>query len=124
MNKQRLIALGVAGLLFIVMALSVANTAAWQETGADGVESIDEIVQDLFTDHLVTFEVLGVLLTAAMIGALVIARPMVGGLDKDHYKPADQAQLERSQRVSEVGATFTVVPLEPRPAPLKEDSEE
>lgn len=98
----------VALTILLLMAGAVAQTADWQVEGTGGAEDIDAIVQDIFTDHLVAFEVLGVLLTAAMIGALVIARPMVSGLDSDHYPKADRAELERTQETSEPTATFTV----------------
>ncbi len=102
MNK--LVAAAVAFVAFGAIAYAVSATDPWQKDGAGGAEDIDAIVTDLFTDHVIAFEVLGILLTAAMIGALVIARPLTGGLDSAHYpKGKDMA---KTQAVSDVAATY------------------
>lgn len=121
--RQKLLGLAVAGPLFLLMAYAVSQSAPWFEEGT-GTEDIDAIVQDLFTDHVIALEVLGVLLTAAMIGALVIARPLVSGLDSDHYPKVDDDTLERTQEVSAAGARFTVVPLPPTPITAPTDVRE
>lgn len=120
---------GTAFLLFIVMAAGILSTQPWLETPLGGAEDMDAIANDLFSDHLIAFEVLGVLLTAAMIGALVIARPLVTGMDSDVYKPANAEELAKSQAVSQLGATFAATPLpardeEPTPAIADEGGEE
>ena len=61
----------------------MAGTDAWQEAGDGTAEDMDTLVQALFTDHVIALEVLGVLLTAAMIGALTIARPIGGPTDDE-----------------------------------------
>ncbi len=102
MNK--LMAAAVAFVAFGAVAFAISGTDPWQKEGMGGAEDLDAIVGDLFTDHVIAFEVLGILLTAAMIGALVIARPLTGGLDSAHYpKGKDMA---KTQAVSDVAATF------------------
>ncbi len=107
-NQRLMFAGATAGLLFLVMAYAIAGTEPWQ-SGTEGTEDIDALVESLFTDNLVAFEVLGVLLTGAMIGALVIARPLVTG--SDAYARVDDATLEKTQATAALGATFTHTPL-------------
>ncbi|HEX2066210.1 MAG TPA: NADH-quinone oxidoreductase subunit J [Candidatus Thermoplasmatota archaeon] len=72
---QLALAAALALLLFAVLALAIHGTPAWRETAATpaGVEAIADA---LFGPLVIPFEVLGVLLTAVMVGALVIARPL------------------------------------------------
>ncbi len=110
MNRNQRLVFGgaTAFLLFAVMAFAVASTEAWQ-TGNEGTEDIDALVESLFTTNLVAFEVLGVLLTGAMIGALVIARPLA--TPKDPYARVGDDKLAESQATAALGATFPVAPL-------------
>jgi hypothetical protein len=65
----------VALLLFSVLALAIRGTPAWpQEAGTPN--DTGAIADALFGPQVIPFEVLGVLLTAVMIGALVTARPL------------------------------------------------
>jgi len=97
---HKLIAATGAGLVFVVMALAFTGTEPWQEAG-DGQESMDALVEGLFTDHVITLEVLGVLLTAAMIGALVIARPLGAPDDSTHYGHPSHALVAATQHITD-----------------------
>lgn len=113
-RTQTAFGLVISLVIFFAIAMAVADTAAWQETMVGGAEDVDAIVVDLFEQHVVAFEILGVLLTAAMIGALVIARPMGLPLDRSAYTTVDEDTLAQTMRVSDVGARFaTPAPLAP-----------
>lgn len=106
-DQQTWLAIGVFAVLLAAM-LAATSVEQWQDDPIGGAEDFDALAQDLFTDHVVALEALGILLTAAMIGALVIARPLVAGEDRDVYKPTRGHELERTQRVSEAGAVFPI----------------
>jgi len=65
----------VAIVLFAVLALAIRATPAWIEQ-AGTPNDVESITDALFGPQVIPFEVLGVLLTAVMIGALVTARPL------------------------------------------------
>ena len=69
----RLLALPVGALLFVqlVVILSARPTAPVSGAGGGGVESLGRL---LFTDYLFPFELTSVLLLAAMVGVIVLAR--------------------------------------------------
>jgi NADH-quinone oxidoreductase subunit J len=77
----RLLALPVGGLLMVLVGVVVAAggraraPAAGATAAPDGVEAIGRL---LFTDYLFPFEVTSVLLLAAMVGVLVLARGRAG----------------------------------------------
>jgi hypothetical protein len=72
---QVLLAAVVALLLFAVLAMAIRATPAWtQQPGAPN--DYESLTDALFGPQVIPFEVLGVLLTAVMIGALVTARPL------------------------------------------------
>ncbi len=82
---KRLAALFVAVSIFALMAIPVMDAAPWDAEKAENAgdadtsaseDGITALVDSLFDKHVIGLEVLGVLLTAAMIGALVIARPL------------------------------------------------
>lgn len=58
--------------LFAVIAFAVAETVPWYRPVGGGERS-DGIAEALFDRYVVAFEVLGVLLTAALLGAMYIA---------------------------------------------------
>ena len=75
-RRVRLIALPVGGLLFvqlvaIVMAHRPGTPRAGTATGPGTVEAVGRL---LFTDYLLPFELTSVLLLAAMVGVLLLAR--------------------------------------------------
>ncbi len=73
--EQRWMGLGVSVLLFVVMAYSL-----WEEFGSDtrlvGYEPqrTAEVADSVFSTYIVPFEAVSVLLLAALIGAVVVAR--------------------------------------------------
>ncbi len=93
----------VAAAIFAAMALSIRDTAPWQADGADGgAGDLDALVTGLFDTHVIALEVLGILLTAAMIGALVIARPLGQAPDADHYPHPSREEVSAAQHTSDV----------------------
>jgi NADH-quinone oxidoreductase subunit J len=72
-RSTRLLALPVGGLLLVqlIAILTAARTAPRPATGGGDVESLGT---RLFTDYLFPFELTSVLLLAAMVGVLVLAR--------------------------------------------------
>jgi NADH-quinone oxidoreductase subunit J len=74
-RRYRLLALPVGvlllALLVVVGALQPGNPAAPGEAASGGVSAIGRL---LFTDYLFPFELTSVLLLAAMVGVLVLAR--------------------------------------------------
>jgi hypothetical protein len=65
----------IAVLLFTVLALAIRATPAWvQQPGTPN--DVGTMTDALFGPFVIPFEVLGILLTAVMIGALVTARPL------------------------------------------------
>lgn len=67
---------------------------------AKGNESMEQIANGLFDTHLIAFEALGILLTAVMIGAMIIAKPLGGRMDQENYPRTED--LSESQAVSDV----------------------
>ncbi len=62
-------------LVFIVKAALLAQTTTGiLETPADGFGSVQSVAKSLFTDYLYPFELTGVLLLAAVVGAVVIGK--------------------------------------------------
>ncbi len=67
--------------ILAVLLLGIRGTPAWSGATAtpestESANNMDNLVDALFGPQVIPFEVLGVLLTAVMIGALVIARPL------------------------------------------------
>ncbi|MEE9382590.1 MAG: NADH-quinone oxidoreductase subunit J [Nannocystaceae bacterium] len=62
-----------AGALFALMSGAICTTGALPH-GGTAVVSAAEIGQAFLTDHLLAFEVLSLLLLAAMVGAIALAR--------------------------------------------------
>jgi hypothetical protein len=93
----------VSLVIFAVMALLVRGVAPWR-AGPDGTgpaNDLQSVVDTLFGDDVIAFEVLGVLLTAAMIGALVIARPMEAQTDESRYSHPTAEQVAATDRISD-----------------------
>jgi NADH-quinone oxidoreductase subunit J len=73
-NDQRWLAAVVAILLLGVMSYVVIDAFDDQELPADTVQRTAEVADSIFSTYLVPFEVVSVLLLAALVGAVVIAR--------------------------------------------------
>ncbi|MGH7267922.1 MAG: NADH-quinone oxidoreductase subunit J family protein [Candidatus Rokuibacteriota bacterium] len=71
--RQRLLALPFAGILGVVVALVLPQAGARQVPAGPpaGVRTLGEL---LFTDYLFPFELTSILLLAALVGALVLAK--------------------------------------------------
>lgn len=107
MNRRMTLLFGgaVALVLFALMGLAITNTEAWAGEGTqENVTKANDqaaVVDTLFGPQVVAFEVLGILLTAAMIGALVIARPVDAVEDDSHYTRPTPAQVTESDNASD-----------------------
>lgn len=91
--------------LFGVMAAVVGSVAAWAVDSGDGIAAANDIqavVDSLFGPNVIGFEVLGILLTAIMIGALVIARPLDAQSDSERYSHPTAEQVAQSDHISNV----------------------
>ena len=53
MNLHKMLSAAIALLVFAIIALAVAGTDAWQESGAGEAEDMDTLVVALFTDHVI-----------------------------------------------------------------------
>lgn len=103
MNPRKWAAAFVALVIFAAMVLSIAGTDAWAQEGAQGGEDFTTLVEGLFDTHVIALEVLGIVLTAAMIGAMVIARPLGVPEDSIHYRTRlDRHGIEVLCHVSDV----------------------
>ena len=107
MNRRMTLLFGgaVALVLFVLMGLAITNTQPWSGEGTqENVTKANDqatMVDTLFGPQVVAFEVLGILLTAAMIGALVIARPIDAAEDESHYTHPTPAQVAESDKASD-----------------------
>ena len=70
----RLLALPVAGLLLVQVLAIVIGSRPAVRTGTPAPGGVEAIGRLLFTDYLFPFELTSVLLLAAMVGVLVLAR--------------------------------------------------
>jgi len=126
MNRRMTLVFGaaVALLLFALMAFTIVGTEPWAGEGTqDNVTKANDqatMVDTLFGPQVVAFEVLGVLLTAAMIGALVIARPIDAEADESHYSHPTPAQVAESDHASDPAAHALRNP----PAPATKEAAE
>jgi len=79
--SRRLPAAFTSALLFGVVAGAIRKTENFPE-GPPRQVSTQEIGNSFLTEHLLAFEVLSILLLAAMIGAIVVARKMDHGQER------------------------------------------
>lgn len=105
-TRTLLVGAGVSLVLFLAMALLIAGVGPWQSGNATNSTSdandVTALTDSLFGSNVIAFEVLGILLTAAMIGALVIARPLEAQDDDSRYTQPTPAQVAETDRVSDV----------------------
>ena len=76
-RRYRLAALPLGVLLLAQLVVVVARPRAPAPTGAPVAGNVETIARLLFTDYLFPFELTSVLLLAAMVGVLVLARRRV-----------------------------------------------
>jgi NADH:ubiquinone oxidoreductase subunit 6 (subunit J) len=69
-----------AAVLALLMAVVVASTD-WGETGRRIATNANELAQTLFRDYTLAFEIVSVLLLAAVIGGVFLAKREKGGAD-------------------------------------------
>ncbi|MGH7322322.1 MAG: NADH-quinone oxidoreductase subunit J family protein [Candidatus Rokuibacteriota bacterium] len=74
LRSQRRLALPFGGLLGLVVALVIAQAAGGRAIPAAAPGGVEAVGRLLFTDYLFPFEVTSVLLLAALIGALTLAK--------------------------------------------------
>jgi NADH-quinone oxidoreductase subunit J len=67
----------VAGGLFLVETAVAARYAALPPAASPASGSLESVAQALFTDYLLAFEVTSVLLLAAVIGAMTLAKKKI-----------------------------------------------
>lgn len=127
-NLDRRVHLGIAALVavvfFLVVALAAINTPGYDGDAVGGAEDFGRLADGLFDTHVLAFLALGVLLTAALIGAMVIARPLGSTPDSVHYATKRDAKgLAEVQLVSDVernlaGGAFVVAEAVDEPTVL------
>lgn len=78
------LATAVAAAFFVFMVIGI-NANTWGASSDADADDFTGLVDALFSDHVLALEVLGILLTAALIGAMVIARPLNTVDDATNY---------------------------------------
>lgn len=135
-SGTRIFGTALAGLLFGTLAAVVAGAspclpqvvcvdanagwgtdAAATEANVAAANDLSNVLASLFTTNAIAFEILGVLLTAVMIGALVLARPLAAPADEEHYAKITPEQLRQSQEVSDVHLHASGPPAASTPPP-------
>jgi NADH-quinone oxidoreductase subunit J len=74
LRKVRVLALPVGGLLLIMLIAVVGRLGARPVPSAPAPAGVETLGRVLFTDYLLPFELTSVLLLAAMVGVLLLAR--------------------------------------------------
>jgi len=77
-RAYRLLALPVGAALLVLLAVVVATGARGGTAAPAAPDGVEAIARLLFTDYLFPFEVTSVLLLAAMVGVLLLARRREG----------------------------------------------
>jgi len=73
-NHQWWLSLPIAGVLLLAL-LGVVNSVAWPVNGAEPAEdSVQQLGQAFLGSYLIPFEVVGILLSVALVGAIILAR--------------------------------------------------
>lgn len=77
-SQNRGVAIGVAGALFVVLSVLIVGAFGDVQTAEVTGPGITDIGISIFADWVLPFEVLSMLLLAALIGAIVLARREAG----------------------------------------------
>lgn len=111
------LAVVVAVGFFAFMAAGITQVG-WGESSDADADNFADLVAAIFDKHVLAFEVLGILLTAAMIGAMVVARPLGTVEDRTNYPNRQPGSaMPAIQDVSDVdrnlaGGSFEATALE------------
>lgn len=73
-NGQRWASLAVSLLLFGVLASVLSKAFGRRHVSPAGLQTTADVAKSVFTNYVVPFEVVSVVLLAALVGAVVIAR--------------------------------------------------
>ncbi len=73
-DEKRAMAAVVGVLLLAVMAFALVDSFDDVEITADGPQSVTTVSDSIFSQYIVPFEAVSVLLLAALLGAIVVAR--------------------------------------------------
>jgi hypothetical protein len=101
-RRQQAFALLVSVAIAAVMVTAFLTTPSWMAEPAGDAEDFETLAEALFTTEVMAFLALGVLLTAAMIGAMIIARPLGAEDDASHYHRRDRHEVDDEAHVADV----------------------
>lgn len=95
----------VAGVALLGLLLTALLSSAAEVTGApsvlaplsDGMPDIDRLGRVLFTDYIYAVEITAVLLTIAVVGAVVLARRAPAPIDLDEFPDGTVAERMRAR---------------------------
>ena len=73
-NKQRWAALGVSGLILVTLVSLLVEAFDGQEIALQTPTPTEALADSIFRTYVVSFEVVSMLLLAALVGAIVLAR--------------------------------------------------
>ncbi len=73
-GEKRVMAAVVAGLLLAVMSVALIDTFADDRVVIDEPQLVSTVADSIFSQYIVPFEAVSVLLLAALIGSIVVAR--------------------------------------------------
>jgi NADH-quinone oxidoreductase subunit J len=103
----RILGTGLAAAILGLLASLTLRGGPWSglmatESSVAQANDLDNVVTALFGPIVLPFLILGVLLTAVMVGALVLARPLRAKPDEENYPEIPREAVLESQKVSEV----------------------
>lgn len=106
----------VAGVALVGLLLTALLSSAAEVTGAqsvmaplsDGMPDIDRLGRVLFTDYIYAVEITAVLLTIAVVGAVVLARRSPEPIDLDEFPDGTVAERMRARAAEAAAAAGAV----------------
>ncbi len=129
LGRKKHIALAaiVSVAFFVFLTLALIATPGFSDEGIGGAEDFDRLALAIFDTHVLALEALGILLTAALIGAMVIARPLGTTPDTKNYpNKRSAARLAEVQFISNIDRNLSddgnFVPT-PMDAPTEDEEE-